>query len=409
MIDSSYDCVVIGGGPAGSTVAAIVADAGYRTQLLEREKLPRYHIGESLMPETYWTLNRLGVLDQLRQSEFVKKLSVQFVSGNGRESQPFFFEQHDPRECSQTWQVERDAFDKLLFDNAAAKGADCRDGVRVLDVLFDGERATGVEIKTPEGTRRIAARVVVDATGQSALIANKLKLLQPIPHLRKCAIWTYYRGAERVPGPHGGATIILHTESRDAWFWYIPLSSDRTSIGLVGDVDYLLKRKGSPAEIFAEQLATCPALQRRLQDAERCEDFAVAKEFSFTTAQTAGPGWVLVGDAYGFIDPIYSSGVFFALKTGELAGDAIVDALRRNDLSGQALGTWAQPFKQGAQWVRRLVEAFYDKDFSMGEFMRQNPQHAANLTDILIGRVFHEQAGKMFADMPTPAGSSSVQ
>ena len=126
-IKPSYDCVVLGGGPAGSSAAALVAEAGHSTLLVEREKVPRFHVGESLMPECYWTLERLGVLDQMKNSDFVKKYSVQFVTGDGKESQPFFFEKHDPRECSQTWQVERADFDKLLFDNAAAKGADCRD------------------------------------------------------------------------------------------------------------------------------------------------------------------------------------------------------------------------------------------------------------------------------------------
>ena len=148
---SAYDCVVMGGGPAGSTTAALVAESGAKTLLVEREKFPRFHIGESLMPETYWTFKRLGVLDRMRSSSFVKKMSVQFVGRSGRQSQPFFFGEHDPRECSQTWQVERAKFDQMLFDNAAEKGAECHDETRVLEVVFDGERATGVNIRTSAG------------------------------------------------------------------------------------------------------------------------------------------------------------------------------------------------------------------------------------------------------------------
>jgi flavin-dependent dehydrogenase len=148
-----YDCIVIGAGPAGSTAAALVAEAGCSTLLVERERVPRFHIGESLMPETYWTLQRLGVLERMKSSPFIKKLSVQFVSASGKESQPFFFRDHDPRECAETWQVERADFDKLLFDNAAEKGADCRDRTRVLSVDFEDRRATGVTLQTDDGTQ----------------------------------------------------------------------------------------------------------------------------------------------------------------------------------------------------------------------------------------------------------------
>jgi flavin-dependent dehydrogenase len=400
MIQPSYDCIVMGAGPAGSTVAALVAEAGHSTLLIERERFPRDHIGESLMPETYWTLKRLGVLEQMKQSDFVKKVSIQFVSGGGRESQPFFFDQHDPRECSQTWQVERARFDQMLFDNAATKGAECVDGTRVLDVVFDGDRVIGVRIQAGGKVESVSARVVADATGQSTLLANKLGLRESIPELRKSAIWTYYVGAERAEGPHGGATVILHTESKDAWFWVIPLSGGRTSVGLVGDVDYIFKRGKSVNETFADELDHCPALQRRLTDATPCDEFSVAKEFSYTTSQHAGAGWVLVGDAFGFIDPIYSSGVYFALKMGELAADAINEGLKTNQLDEATLGSWTQSFESGSLWIRKLVAAYYDPEFSIGQFMRQHPEHASCLTDVLIGRIFSGNASKMFDDMP---------
>ena len=224
-MQDSYDCVILGGGPAGSTVATLVARSGFSTLLLEREKMPRFHVGESLMPETFWTLRRLGVLEQMRQLDFVEKYSVQFVSGSGRESEPFYFAEHDPRECSQTWQVERARFDDLLFRNAATAGADCVDETRVLRVEFVGDRAAGVRLQTSDGAQRsVAAKVVVDATGQRSLIATQLGIRQEIPELRKAAIWTYFQGADRLPGQHGGATLVLHTESKEAWFWYIPLS-----------------------------------------------------------------------------------------------------------------------------------------------------------------------------------------
>ena len=396
----NYDCIVIGGGPAGSTAAALVAERGYSTMLVEREKVPRFHVGESLMPETYWTLQRLGVLDQMKSRGFVQKMSVQFVGDSGRESQPFFFRQHDPRECSQTWQVERAEFDQMLFDNAAAKGADCYDQTRVMSVIFAENRAEGVRLTTAAGeTQDVRARVVVDATGQHALIANSLGLRTDDPDLQNAAIWGYYRNARRDEGDNGGATIILHTKGKHSWFWFIPLSDNVASIGVVSTAQYLFKDRGKPTDVFQEELTKCPALVERLAEAELVSPLRVAKEFSFTTQQQAGDGWVLIGDAFGFIDPVYSSGVYFALKSGEMAADAIVEGLRNGDTSQRQLGAWVTPFASGTQWIRKLVTAYYTNEFSFGHFLRDHPDHRANLTDLLIGRIFHDGAGQIFDDM----------
>ncbi len=409
MIKPEYDCVVLGGGPAGCTAAALVAEAGHSTLLVEREKVPRFHVGESLMPECYWTLDRLGLIEKLQSSKFVKKYSVQFVSGNGKESQPFFFDKHDQGDHSQTWQVERADFDKMLFDNAREKGADCFDETRVMDIQFDGDTARGVKLQADDGTEtHVSAKVVIDGTGQQSLIANKLGLKRVMPELKKAAIWSYFKGAERVEGQHGGATLILHTESKEAWFWYIPLSDDITSVGLVGDYEYILKSRPSPADAYCEEFGNCPALARRVKGAEMVSDLRVAKEFSYTTTRHAGEGWVLIGDAFGFIDPIYSSGVFFALKTGQMAADSVIEGFKTNDLSAAMLGSWTDEFKEGAQWVKKLVDAYYSNEFSFGQFMKEHPMHQGNLTDILIGRVFYDGAGRIFDDLE-PAIAAAKQ
>lgn len=399
-MNDQYDCIVVGGGPAGGCAAALIAEAGFATLLVEREKVPRFHVGESLMPEAYWTFQRLGVLDKMKQSDFVKKVSVQFVSSTGAESQPFFFKEHDPRECSQTWQVTRADFDKMLFDNAAEKGAECHDQTRVLDIIRERNRVVGVTLKTADGElHEVRSKVLVDATGQQALLANRLGLRVDNPELRKVAIWGYYRGARRDPGEHGGATVILHTQDKSSWFWYIPLADNVTSIGVVGDRDYLLKDRGEPSDVFEDELVKCPALVERLMDAELISEFRTAREFSYTTKRHAGDGWVLVGDAWGFIDPIYSSGVYFALRSGELAADSIIAGLRSGDTSEAQLSGWYQDFTAGTQWIRKLVDAYYNNDFSFGRFLRDYPQHAGNLTDLLIGRIFYDGAGRIFDDM----------
>ena len=399
-MEKQFDCVTIGAGPGGSTAAALVAEAGYKTLLLEREQFPRFHVGESLMPETYWTLERLGVIDEMRKRSFPPKVGVQFVSSSTKESAPFFFHDHDPRESSQTWHVERAEFDNILFKNAAAKGADCRDGSRVLDIELNGNDGSKVTFQSSDGEKHtVHAKVVVDATGQQAMLANRLGLIEVNEKLKKASIWTYYRGAERSEDPDRNTTIILHTEDKACWFWYIPLADDVVSVGLVGDHKQLLKGRGTPEEIFASELAKCPGVQRRIANAKRQGDFNVAKEFSYTTKQHAGDGWVLVGDAFGFIDPVYSSGVFLALKSGEMAADAIVAGLGKNDVSATQLASWTPEFKAGMVWIRKLVHAFYTNEFSFGKFMKMHPEYAGNLTDLLIGRVFEEGVGKIFEDM----------
>jgi flavin-dependent dehydrogenase len=399
-MNSIYDCIVIGGGPAGNTVATLVAQAGKKTLLLERDAHPRFHIGESLMPETYWTFERLGLLPKMQESPFTKKFSVQFVNHAGKESAPFYFHDRDPRSCSQTWQVLRSQFDEMMWRHAGESGAELRQRARVLDVLFDGDRAVGVQLQTADQPpEEVRGRVIVDATGQQGLLANKLGIRESIPELRKAAIWNYYRGARREEGLDEGATLVLQTNQKDSWFWYIPLHDDVVSVGVVGDVDYLLRERGSIDEIFAQEVAKCSAVEERIQAATATGEFRVLREFSYRSRQPAGNGWVLVGDALTFLDPIYSSGVFLALKSGELAADAIVQGLAKNDMSAQQLGGWTTDFNLGTKWIAKLIAAFYNKDFSFGKFIMQHPSHKDHITDLLVGKVFSDEAGVFFRDL----------
>ncbi len=393
------DVAVIGGGPAGSTTAALVAQQGHRVTLFEREAFPRFHIGESLMPETYWVFQRLGVLDRLKTSHFVRKHSVQFISDSGRASQPFYFDDHRPHESSVTWQVLRSEFDKLLLDNARQCGADVHVGTRVRDVLWDGDRACGVCVQDQSGqSHDVRARVVVDASGQSSLIAARKGLRQKDPVLRKGSVWTYYRGAQRDPGRDEGATLILHTEGKRGWFWYIPLPDDLVSVGIVASFDELFAGRGDHEAIFAEQVDRCPVVKERLLPGTRVTGFYATKDFSYRSTQVAGHGWVLVGDAFGFLDPVYSSGVFLALKSGELAADAITAGLAQDDLSAAQLGGWGPEFLRGMDRMRELVYAFYE-GFGFGAFLKRYPYYRGAITDMLIGDLFKDDVDPVLADM----------
>lgn len=396
---TNSDVVVIGGGPAGSTVSALIAQHGYKVQLFEREKFPRFHIGESLIPETYWVLKRLGMLEKMKQSRFVKKYSVQFVNATGKLSAPFYFWDNKPHECSQTWQVVRSEFDLMMLNNAREYGVAAHEGVRVREVLFDNQRAVGVKIQLPDGTlQEIGARVVVDASGQSGLLQNKFKLRVWDPILNKGAIWTYWQGAYRDKGRDEGATMVLQTANRLGWFWYIPLHDDRVSVGVVAPFDYLFKGRKSHEETYHEEVERCPAVKERVSSGKRITGYFATKDYSYRATQAAGDGWVTIGDAFGFLDPLYSSGVLLALKSGEMAADAIVEGFQQKDLSAAQLGKWGDLFNQGVDRMRRLVCEYYD-GFSFGNFVRNYPHLRGTVTDLLIGDLFTDRVDEVWAPM----------
>ncbi len=397
-LDDSYDVIVAGAGPAGSTVGALVAEHGYKTLVLDRSEFPRFHVGESLIPETYWSLKRLGLIEKLKQSAFPKKYSVQFVSDGHKVSAPFYFHDHKDCESSQTWQVIRGEFDQMLLDCAKDKGATTHTAAQVTEVLFEGERAVGVKALLGEDRveKTIRSKVVVDATGQSAFLSNRLKLKKQDDRLRKATVWTYYENAQRDPGIDEGCTIILQTEGKQSWFWYIPLPNNIVSIGCTGSLNYMFGDKLSGEEVHQRELSRCPALQERLKNATRCRDYFTTKDFSYKSTEAAGDGWVLTGDAYGFIDPVYSSGVYLAMKGGEFVADSIHEAFKANDLTGTRLGAWKDEYNAGVENFRKLVYAFYAPEFSFGKFLKMHPQFQSNLVDILIGDVFKPGVSDMF-------------
>jgi flavin-dependent dehydrogenase len=391
--------VVIGGGPAGSTCSTLLAKHGLNVELFEREHFPRFHIGESLIPETYWVLKRLDMLPKMQQSHFVKKHSVQFVNAAGKLSAPFYFSDNKPHECSQTWQVVRSEFDTMMLNNAREHGVTVHEGVRVVDVLFEGDKAVGVTVQSEGGQRRdVRADVVVDASGQNGLLQNRFRLRVWDPVLNKGAIWTYWKGAYRDTGRDEGATLVLQTVNKKGWFWYIPLHDDLVSCGVVAPFDYLFKGRGPKEQVYDEEVERCPAVKTRVAGATRATGCFATKDYSYRSKQVAGDGWVLIGDAFGFLDPLYSSGVLLALRSGEMAADAIADGVARDDLSGAQLGKWGDEFNAGVDRMRRLVCEYYD-GFSFGNFVRHFPHLKNTVTDLLIGDLFTDRVDQVWAPM----------
>ena len=402
----NYDTIVIGGGPAGSTVATLVAEQGHRVLLLERTSTPQFKIGESLIPATYWTFKRLGMLEKLRASHFPQKYSVQFYSRTGKASNPFYFFQTNPHDSAVTWQVLRSEFDQMLLDNAKEKGVEIRRGTGVREVLFEGDTATGVVTQNVDGTREtLNATVIVDSTGQRSLIGRQLSLNTTEPNLKMASLFTHYEGGHRDEGIDEGATLILHTEEKDSWFWSIPLPYNRTSIGVVGELDYLLQNrrdadsKLNAQKIFTEELAKCAPLQQRLEGANQLFPIQSTKDFSYRASRIAGNNWVLVGDAFGFLDPVYSTGLFLALKSGEMAADVIIEAFHKNDFSETQLGSFGPAFVKGMEAFRKLVYAFYTKEFSFARFLSEYPEHQGGIVDILSGDVFRKDVTHIFPAM----------
>ncbi|MCP5120487.1 MAG: NAD(P)/FAD-dependent oxidoreductase, partial [bacterium] len=240
-MDSRYEAIVIGGGPAGSTAAAVLAEKGRKVLLLEREKFPRYHVGESLMPYCYFPLERLGVVEKMKASRYPHKKSVQFVGRSGKVSQPFYFFQHFDHEASTTWQVVRSEFDKMLLDNARVKGAEVLEQTVVKETVQHNGAVEGVKAVRGDGEElEFRAPITIDASGRNAVAVTRNRWKQRDASLNKIAIWTYYQGALRDPGLDEGATTVAYLPDK-GWFWYIPLPEDMVSVGVVAEKDYLFR------------------------------------------------------------------------------------------------------------------------------------------------------------------------
>jgi flavin-dependent dehydrogenase len=392
------DVIVIGGGPGGSTTAALLAEQGHRVLLLEREFVPRYHIGESLIPFTWFTLDRLGVVDKLRTSACPKKYSVQFVSITGRVSQPFYFFQTIKHECSQTWQVWRGEFDAMLLENARAKGAEIRQGVTVRDVLMEGDRVVGVRVDVKDGAKgqEIRSKVVVDATGRDSLLSRKFAWKHRDEDLNKIAVWSYFKNARRDPGLDEGATTVAYVPQK-GWFWYIPMHSNIVSVGVVGEPGYLYRDTRDPDVIFHREAEACVWIRDHIKVGTQCEPVRVTGEYSYHSRQIGGDGYCLVGDAFAFLDPLFSTGVFLALKSGEMAADAIHAGLTNGgQVTAAHFDEYLRRQRHAVTSFRNLVVAFYDLTFSFREFLQVYPHLHGLIVDTLVGNVFTD-LGPLYA------------
>ena len=388
-VSANYDAIIIGGGPAGASAGAILAEYGHRALILEREKFPRYHIGESLIPFTFQPLERLGMIPRMRSSHFVKKYSVRFVQPDGGGSQPFYFStRYDKDTIAQSWQVLRSEFDQMMLDNAREKGAEVREETTVKNLLMDGDRVVGVAATDKAGRAfEVRAPITLDCTGKEAFASTRNGWRERDPLLNKIAVWTYYKDSKRREGLDEGETTVAFIPDK-GWFWHIPQHDGMVSVGVVAEGKYLT-RGGvkDPQAIFEREIAQNLWIKDRLSVGASTGEYWVTSEYSRHSRYCAAPGLALVGDALAFLDPVFSSGVMLALKSGVLVAETVHAGLAAGDLSPERFAAYGATIRTGVENMRKLVYAFYQPKFSFKQVIERHPEAAGDITDCLSGDV----------------------
>jgi flavin-dependent dehydrogenase len=352
----TYDAIILGGGPAGSTAAAILATHGRRTLLLERERFPRFHIGESLLPYSATLFDRLGLRDELDR-RFQTKHGADMRSACGKRATRFQFKNGFRLAHTRAWQVRRDEFDQLLLDNARRHGTEVREGTAARSASFDPSGAT---VMLADGSS-VTGRFLLDCTGRGAFLGRQLGMKTDYPDLRKIAVYAHYDGAAFADPAE--RDYIRLVRASDRWFWVIPISPERTSIGMVTDTAVFRAEGLAPEASLEAALARHPALAPLVREARRATPVRSESEYSYHNARMAGDRWLLAGDAAGFIDPIFSTGVFLALLSAERAADALHAALDDPARGRRLFAAYERDLRRVMRMYLRFVRNWYDPSF----------------------------------------------
>jgi flavin-dependent dehydrogenase len=388
---SECDVLVIGGGPAGSTVGALLARRGHRVVVLEKDRHPRFHIGESLLPANLALFEKLGVAGEIRAIG-MEKWGAEFVSPwHDNKSQTFEFADAWDKSMPLSYQVRRSEFDEILIRNAARAGARVIEGCRVQDVAFAADR-TGATVRARHEDGRaeeFTPRFVVDASGRDTFLGRKFDFKRRNPKHNSSALYAHFQGATRHPGREEGNITIFWFDH--GWFWFIPLADGATSVGAVVWPHYLKSRDKPLKEFFLDTVAMCPALGERLANASLVSDVEATGNFSYSCEQTHGPGYLLIGDAFTFIDPVFSSGVMLAMQGGFVAAETVDTCLRRPERATAALAHFDHEVRRGPKefsWFIYRVTNPTMRDLFMG------PRNILRVREALLSMLAGDIYGK---------------
>lgn len=381
-----HDVLIIGGGPAGASAAIRTRQAGLSTVVVEKLPFPRFRIGESLLPEGNVFLRELGVWEKISRAGFIEKFGARFYLGDGDAEKKVDFSTGLIPGLDRTYQVDRARFDALLLDHSRELGAEIRQGATVR-ALRPEPGAHAAEIETGGTTTLVRARYVIDASGRDQFFPSALKRdIEPAAFPRRIAIYNHFRNVPRDAGPAGGDTLIVRLP--EGWFWIIPIDAERTSVGLV-TTNAAFKAEGlAPATHFEAVVARTPRLRRLLAGATPAMEYHITADYSYYRRRVAEGRFVLAGDAGGFLDPIFSSGVYLALRSAKHAAALVVRAAREDrGFTGAECTRHLRDCKRPARIFHRLIDAFYD-DHSFSVFMCPRPPWglAPAITSIVAGR-----------------------
>ena len=380
------DVLVIGGGPAGSTIAALLAERGRDVVMVEKAKHPRFHIGESLLPLNLPLFERLGVAEEIRRIGMLK-YGVEFVSPWHTEPMTFDFADALDKDFPYSYHVRRSEFDEILFRNASRKGATTIEGCRVTSVAFQ-EHGARVDARHEDGRElNWQARFVVDASGRYTLLANQLDMKRRNKQHNSAAIFGHFSGAARLPGKAEGNITVFWFDH--GWFWFIPLSDGSTSIGGVCWPYYMKSRKTNPSQFLLDTIALCPALAARLRDAKLMAPATATGNYSYTAKRTAGRNYLMLGDAFTFIDPVFSTGVFLAMQSAFVGADTIETCLDDPRAAARAMAEFDRTMRRGPSvfsWFIYRVTTPTLRDLFMKPSNRFRLQEA--LLSVLAGDIF---------------------
>ncbi len=363
---SQCDVLVIGGGPAGSTVAPLLAEKGYKVVVLDKARHPRFHIGESLLPANLPLFERLGVAEEVRELGMVKR-GAEFVSPCHEHTQVFEFADAWDKSMPYAYQVPRAEFDTVLLQNAARKGVEVHEGCKATGVEFVSDDCVVVQAEDEEGPREWQARFLVDASGRDTFLSNRFRIKHRNPKHNSSAIYAHFQGAVRHEGMAEGHITIFWFEH--GWFWFIPMMNDVTSIGMV-TWPYYMKTKGerSLEQFLMDGIAMCGPLSERLKMATRVTEVEATGNFSYVSEHNHGRNYMLLGDAYAFIDPVFSSGVWLAMNSGVIGAEAIDACLQDPARAKAALKQFDRQMRHGPKefsWFIYRVTNPIMRDFFM--------------------------------------------